>query len=77
MWFQKKAIFSLNGGSDMEVKFYRCLMCKRLDEERNLLKSGQCICGNRRFGPTYATVLELILFVLCNPTYLLKALKGD
>ena len=61
----------------MDVKFYRCLLCKRLDEERNLLKSGKCKCGNRRFGPTYATPVELILFVLCNPVYLLKALKGD
>lgn len=60
----------------MEVSFYRCYECKRLDEIQMLLARHKCICGSRKFNPSQATRLEILWFVIKNPRYLVMALKG-
>jgi hypothetical protein len=61
----------------MELKFYRCFLCKRLEEHKRLTSIGKCACMSRKFSPVYATLLEVILFVIAHPSYLIRALRGE
>lgn len=61
----------------MELRFFRCDTCTRLDEHRLLMKRQSCVCGGRRVRPTLATLIELVWFVVRHPSYLVKALRGE
>jgi hypothetical protein len=61
----------------MNLVFYRCSLCKRLDEYKRIISSGKCACTSRRFNPVYATALEVTLFVIAHPSYLIRALRGE
>jgi hypothetical protein len=58
----------------MELQFYRCDACKKLDEYRGLIKREKCACGNRRVRPTKINIYRLWLFLLCHPSYFILAL---
>lgn len=61
----------------MNLEFYRCDTCTRLAEIRILMKRGKCVCGGVKVKPTIATLTELVIFVLRNPSYLIQALRGQ
>jgi hypothetical protein len=61
----------------MDLNFYRCDTCTRLHEERVLMKRGSCTCGGKRVNPVCATLIELTWYIVCHPSYLVKALRGE
>lgn len=60
----------------MILEFYRCFSCKRLDEKRRMLARHGCVCGVRKFNPSRATAMELAIFLVKHPGYLINALRG-
>lgn len=61
----------------MNLQFYRCDVCHRLEEGRVLLTAGSCRCGGRRIKPVIATLVELVMYVIWHPSYLVKAVRGE
>jgi hypothetical protein len=61
----------------MELRFYRCVLCNRLEEERRLTSIGKCVCMSRKFSPVLATLLEATWFIIVHPSYLIRALRGE
>ena len=61
----------------MEIKFYHCSSCHRLDEYNRLMANKGCICGAMRVQPAHASTGDLIWFCIKHPSYLIKALKGE
>jgi len=61
----------------MEVEFYRCYNCGRMEEKRILLKRPGCTCGAMRVRPTIATRLELLWFAITHPSYIVKDIVGE
>ena len=61
----------------MNLAFYRCYSCKRLNEVKIMLKEVGCVCGSRKFQPSRATFFDMLFFIVKNPSYLLRALAGE
>jgi hypothetical protein len=61
----------------MEIRFYRCVSCQRLDELNRLLQRHKCLCGATKVTGSYASPIELGWFLIKHPSYLYKAFKGE
>jgi hypothetical protein len=61
----------------MEIRFYRCILCHRAIEKSLLIKRHKCVCGGKRVSPAYLPPLELWWYIIRNPAYLRKAIKGE
>jgi hypothetical protein len=62
----------------MIVNFYSCCSCGGVREERQWIASVKCqTCGGKKMQPVFLNPIRLFMFVLCNPSYLVKAVKGE
>lgn len=60
----------------MIVDFYGCRSCGRVMERRQWVKKIKCPkCGNGRLGNIYLGKIQLLLFLIFNPQYLLLMFK--
>jgi ribosomal protein L37AE/L43A len=61
----------------MLLEFYACHTCGKVWEIQHLKKIIKCAkCGSRRFHPVYLGAIQLTVFLIMHPTYLLQAIRG-
>jgi hypothetical protein len=56
-------------------EFYRCFDCKKVTEEKKMIRDVYCSCGGRRYRPTHLNFFQLWFFILTNP-YCIKLILG-
>jgi hypothetical protein len=60
----------------MEIEFFGCHSCGKVDERRNWIKNIVCPnCGSKRVHPVYLSTFRLLLFILTHPSYIFQAIK--